>query len=56
MPSEYHPMHCPCRECRVPANRSRFSDALLFAVVLGLLSSFSVLVVHGVALVTGGAQ
>lgn len=56
MPSEYHPQHCPCRECRVPANRSRFSDAVLVAVVLGLLSGFSVLIVHGVALVMGGAK
>ncbi|NLR72843.1 hypothetical protein HGI47_18365 [Novosphingobium sp. ERN07] len=41
MPSELHRIDCPCRECRLPANRNSRTEALLSAACLVGLVAFS---------------
>lgn len=56
MPSEYHPQHCPCRECRFPADQNVLQPVLLtLGAVFGLML-FSFAAIFFVRLLTGAGQ
>lgn len=56
MPSDYHPQHCTCRECRFPAEQNVLQPVLLsLGAIVGLML-FSFAVICFVRLLTGAGQ
>jgi|GEM_PF-5819330 len=56
MPSEYHRQHCPCRDCRSPADRKLPAGTALTGIVLIALIAFSLAVVALVSQLPGAGQ
>lgn len=56
MPSDYHPQHCPCRECRFPAEQNVLKPVLLSLAAIAALMLFSFAVIFFVRLLTGAGQ
>jgi len=56
MPLDYHPQHCPCRECRDPADRDWTAE---WAQTIGcflVFVGFSLAVVAFANFMTGAGQ
>lgn len=56
MPSDYHPQHCLCRECRQPAERRWPAEAYLSAACLAGFVIFSLGCIALVSVVIGVGQ
>lgn len=56
MPLDYHPQHCPCRECRSPADRKWPAASILSAACLVGLVVVSLSVFAFVNFMTGAGQ
>jgi hypothetical protein len=56
MPSEYHPQHCTCRECRFPAEQNVLEPVLLSLGAILALMLFSFAVIFFIRLLTGAGQ
>lgn len=56
MPSEYHPQHCPCRDCRFPGEQNVVEPVLMTLGAIAGLMLFSFAVIFFVRLLTGAGQ
>lgn len=56
MPSELHPQHCPCRDCRFPGDKNVLLLVLMSLGAIAGLMIFSFAVILLVRVLTGSGQ